>query len=470
MVAEKIQVQNQRVLLSNTKEGVMSAPAYRSIPLPLLVLEKLAVIRPIVPNVKESSEKTTPIVSKEKIQSEIYKTNKEDNGTIGSFQRENELGMTTSVTAGEDSNGSTTAIVLKKKVKCMSVGCAVCSVTLEANEDVYKNLIKQKLTLENCPSDFKQDPLSQFEPQAQMCPLYGSMEGEKSASLNIVIKEPPIKPPQLKFPLVVRTSAITQGNESCLAVGVSPGYLAPKVPENIFSHVCQERISNISNEEAFVATDSGFSLQMEPLAINRTNIEANTYINSDKCFYEDVQENATQEETEEKQFDAASSSNISTKAESIVQSNTETSVTDTPQKSSADTGSSDVRRDEKASHEVSKVLSNLEAQDEDICDAGSSNVSRITNKGDYVNKTADPMVTFGNIKSPGRSTVSKQYGKSYKGRTITMKDDISNVIKPKQLKLVAEHTSFASNARNNKTENGKTVLSKSIVINFDILS
>ena len=424
-----------------------------------MVLEKLAVIRPIVPNEKESSEKTTQNVSKEKIQGEIYniKTNKEGNGTIGSFQKENELGLATSVT---------TATVLKKKVKCMSVGCAVCSVTLEANEDVYENLIKQKLSFEACPSDFKQDPLSQFEPEAQMCPLYGSMEGEKSASLNIVIKEPPIKPPQLKFPLVVRT----QGNESCLAFGVSPAYLASKVQENISSHVCQERIPNISNVEAFVAACSGFPFQVEPLAINRTNIEANVSINSDKCFYEDVQENATQEETEEKHFDTAFSSNISTTAVHIVQSNTETSVTKTSQKSSADTGSSDVRRDEKASHEVSKIPSNLEAQDEDICDAGSSNVSRITNKGDYVDKTADPMVTSENIKSPGRSTVSKQYGKSYKGRTITMKDDISNVIIPKQLKLVAEHTSFAGNARNNKTENGKTVLSKSIVINFDILS
>eukprot|EP00795_Rhopilema_esculentum_P016802 gene16802-8265_t len=40
-----------------------------------------------------------------------------------------------------------------------------------------------------------------------------------------------------------------------------------------------------------------------------------------------------------------------------------------------------------------------------------------------------------------------------------MKDDISNVIIPKQLKLVAEHSSFASNNRNNKMEDGKTVLS-----------
>eukprot|EP00795_Rhopilema_esculentum_P016799 gene16799-8262_t len=463
MVSENRKVQNERFSLGKEKERVTSVPADRSIPLPLLVLENLVVIRPIVPRKNECSERSTPSVKKEKFKSEIYKikTNREKSDTMGSLQKENELVLGSSVKTVEDSNGSITATVLMENVKRMSVGCAVCSIRLEANEDVYANLNQQNLIWEACPSDVKQDPLAPFESKAQVCPLYGSMHREKSASLNIVNNEPPTKPPHMKFPLVVRTSANTQGNESCLAV------------ENIFTDVCQERISNISNEVAFLPASRGFSLQVEPLAINTTNIEAERYepvqistetemgtnvsVNNDKCFYEDVQENARKEEAEEKKITVDSfSSKISTTAENI--NNSEIPVTKTPQKSSADTVSSDLRRNEKASHVVSTNAIKLEAHDDDYCVAGSSNVSIITNKGDYVDKTADQMVTFENTKVPG-TTVSKRSEKNDKYRTITMKDDISNVIIPKQLKLVAEHSSFASNDRNNKMEDGKTVLS-----------
>eukprot|EP00795_Rhopilema_esculentum_P016805 gene16805-8268_t len=474
MVSEKIKVQSKRLSLSKAKERLTSVPAYRSIPLPLLVLENLAVVRPIVPRKNECSEKSTPSLSNENIRTAIYEinTNRKNDGTIGSFQKENELVLGSSVKTVEDSNGSITAIVLMENVKRMSVGCAVCSVRLEADEDVYANLNQQKLTWEACPSDVKQDPLAPFEPKSQVCPPFATMDAEKSLSLNIITNEPP-RTQQLKFPLVLRTSANTQGNESCLAVDVSPGYLAPKEEENISSDVCQARISNISNEVAFLPTSRGFSLEVEPLAISTTNIVvggcepvqistetemgANVSVNNDKCFYEDVQENARKEKAEERKITVDSfSSNISTTAENI--NNTEIPVTKKPQKSSADTVSSDLRRNEKASHVVSTNAIKLEAHDDDYCVAGSSNVSIITNKGDYINKTADQMVTFENTKVPG-TTVSKRSEKNDKYRTITMKDDISNVIIPKQLKLVAEHSSFASNDRNNKMEDGKTVLS-----------
>ncbi|XP_065056578.1 uncharacterized protein LOC135684828 [Rhopilema esculentum] len=440
MVSENSKVQNKRFSLGKAKERVTSVPAYRPMPLPLLVLENLEVVRPIVPRKNECSTRSTPSVRKEKFKSEIYeiKTNRENNGTVGS----------------------------------MSVGCAICSIRLEANEDAYSNLNQQKLILEACPSDVRQDPLAPFKPKAQVCPLYGSMDGERCASLNITTKEPP-RTQQLKFPLVVRTTTNTQGNESCLAVDVSPRYLAPKEEENISSDVCQARISNISNEVAFLPASRGFLLQVGPLAISTTNIEVeglepvqistetemgtNVSVNNDKCFYEDVQENARKEEAEERKITVDSfSSNISTTAENI--NNAEIPVTKTSQKPSAHTVSSDLRRNEKASHVVSTNAIKLEAHDDDYCVAGSSNFSIITNKGDYVDKTADPMVTFENTKVPG-TTVSKRSEKNDKYRTITMKDDISNVIIPKQLKLVAEHTSFASNDRKNKMEDGKTVLS-----------
>ncbi|XP_065056387.1 uncharacterized protein LOC135684681 [Rhopilema esculentum] len=395
MVSENSKMQNERFSLDKEKERVTSVPAYRPMPLPLLVLENLVVIRPIVPRKNECSERSTPSVRKEKFKGEIYEinTNREINGTIGSFQKENELVLGSSVKTVEDANGSTTTTVLMENVKRMSVGC--CSIRLEADEDVYANLNQQKLIWEACPSDVKQDPLAPFEPKAHVCPLFATMDAEKSLSLNIITNEPP-RTQQLKFPLVVRTTANTQGNESCLAVDVSPRYLAPKEEENISSDVCQARISNISNEVAFLPTSRGFSLQVEPLAINTTNIEAERYepvqistetemgtnvsVNSDKCFYEDVQENARKEEAEEKKITVDSfSSKISTTAENI--NNSEIPVTKTPQKSSADTVSSDLRRNEKASHVVSTNAIKLEAHDDDYCVAGSSNVSIITNKG-----------------------------------------------------------------------------------------
>eukprot|EP00795_Rhopilema_esculentum_P016801 gene16801-8264_t len=148
MVSENSKVQNRRFSLGKAKERVTSVPAYRPMPLPLLVLENLEVVRPIVPRKNECSTRSTPSVRKEKFKSEIckIKTNRVYYGTIGSFQKDNELVLGSSVKTVEDSNGSTSATVLMENIKYMSVGCAICSIRLEANEDAYGNLNQQKLT------------------------------------------------------------------------------------------------------------------------------------------------------------------------------------------------------------------------------------------------------------------------------------------------------------------------------------